>query len=491
MKREFLLNIIFLLAVNLLIKPFYIFGIDREVQNLAGREAYGLYFAFFNFTLLFQIASDLGTQNFSNRFTSQNPLLAVKYFPTLLALRGVLGIAYVCIIAVVSAILYPPEHYELLGWIALNQLLTGFILFLRAHIAGLALYRTDSLISVVDKCLMILLCSILLWATPFREHFRIEWFIWCQTTTLSLTALVALLIVLRRTGRLRLHFHFARWKYFLRKSLPFALVILLMTLYSRIDAVMLERLIPDGPYQAGIYASAYRLLDASNMIGYLFATLLLPMFARLLRARERQGASLDLVHLSFKLLISMALTAAVAVICYRVEIMTLLYRGDPQAAGDVMGVLMASFVAMCTINIYGTLLTAHGDLKRMNQIFALSIVLNIGLNGFLIPRYQAFGAAWATCFTQFFVAIQQWWLAHRLLKLPIPYGNLFRLLVFSLALLLLAALIRHMDDLFWTIRFLFTIAAGAILSLLTGLWSWRGILSLAGIDNDKAEKNRL
>ena len=33
MNREFLLNILFLVLINLLIKPFFIFGIDLTVQN--------------------------------------------------------------------------------------------------------------------------------------------------------------------------------------------------------------------------------------------------------------------------------------------------------------------------------------------------------------------------------------------------------------------------------------------------------------------------
>ncbi|MDV7402501.1 hypothetical protein RZS08_64360, partial [Arthrospira platensis SPKY1] len=52
-----------------------------------------------------------------------------------------------------------------------------------------------------------------------------------------------------------------------------------MTAYNKIDGVFLGILMDDNGYQAGVYASAYRFYDAANMIGYLFAALLLPMFA--------------------------------------------------------------------------------------------------------------------------------------------------------------------------------------------------------------------
>jgi O-antigen/teichoic acid export membrane protein len=52
-----------------------------------------------------------------------------------------------------------------------------------------------------------------------------------------------------------------------------------MTSYNKLDGVMLGSMLDDNYYQAGVYASAYRFYDAANMVGYLFAALLLPMFA--------------------------------------------------------------------------------------------------------------------------------------------------------------------------------------------------------------------
>jgi len=43
LKREFLINISFLILINILIKPVYIFFIDARVQDTLGSEKYGLY----------------------------------------------------------------------------------------------------------------------------------------------------------------------------------------------------------------------------------------------------------------------------------------------------------------------------------------------------------------------------------------------------------------------------------------------------------------
>ena len=52
MNREFLINALFLVLVNLLIKPFYVFGIERVIQDRVGAETYGLYATLFSFSSL-------------------------------------------------------------------------------------------------------------------------------------------------------------------------------------------------------------------------------------------------------------------------------------------------------------------------------------------------------------------------------------------------------------------------------------------------------
>ena len=67
MNSRFLKNIIFLLFINLLVKPFWILGVDRTVQNLVGDANYGTYLAIFNFSYLFYIILDIGLTNFNSK----------------------------------------------------------------------------------------------------------------------------------------------------------------------------------------------------------------------------------------------------------------------------------------------------------------------------------------------------------------------------------------------------------------------------------------
>lgn len=476
MKREFLLNILFLLSINLLIKPFYIFGIDRTVQNTVPTGDYGLYFALFNFTYLLQIINDFGIQNFNNRNIAQHQQLLDKYFPNILILKGLLGVVYLLVVfafAVVSG--YESRFFPLIGVIALNQMLLSLTLFLRSNISGLARYRIDSLVSVTDKLLLILICGVLLWVEPFKNHFRIEWFVYAQTASLGLTALVAFFIVKSHLKGLRFRFKLGFLWLILRDSYPYALVIFLMTAYTRIDGVMLERMLPDGKIEADIYASAYRLLDASNMIGFLFAGLLLPMFAKMIKEKQELGS---LVRFSLQFIWAGAIVLTTATYWFQEEIMVLLYKDGSAYSGRILGLLMISFIAIGGSYIYGTLLTANGSLMKMNRIFIIGVVLNVALNLWLIPAQKAWGAALATCSTQFFVFLAQVWLAQKELRLKRDLSLVGRILLYTLGCNVIAFGLISVSGIDWLVKFLLCICLGGGMAFLLKLLDLKSLSEL-------------
>ncbi|MFP4063896.1 MAG: oligosaccharide flippase family protein [Bacteroidales bacterium] len=441
MQGKFVKNLTFLLVLNLLVKPFWILGIDRSVQNTVGAEEYGFYFAVFNLSFLFNILLDFGITNFNNRNIAQNNQLLSKHLSNLLVMKLLLFVVYLVItFATALFIQYSQEQIQLLYFLAFNQFLLSFILYLRSNLGGLHLFRTDSLISVLDRTLMIVICAILLWGNVVNE-FHIEYYVYAQTAGYLLTSATALWLVLRRTEKkwLRLNWNFPFLLAIVRQSFPFAILVLLMTFYNRIDSVMLERLLDDGARYSGIYASAYRLLDAANMIAYLFAVLLLPIFARMIKQNQRVE---QLIRLSYTLITVPAIIVAVAAFFYSGEIMQFLYpvhAAETEAAflyrieesARVFAILMACFLATSTTYIFGTLLTANGSLRHMNLIAFGGMLLNIGLNFLMIPVYQATGSAIASLFTQVLVALLQVWVVQRLFDLDINYSFLSRVLIYA------------------------------------------------------------
>ena len=61
-----------LIILNVIIKPLWIFGIDRQVQNAVSTEAYGTYFSLLNFSIVFSFLLDWGLTAFFNRQLAAN-----------------------------------------------------------------------------------------------------------------------------------------------------------------------------------------------------------------------------------------------------------------------------------------------------------------------------------------------------------------------------------------------------------------------------------
>lgn len=476
MNREFLVNIIFLVVINLLIKPFYIFGIDRTIQNVVADGDYGMYFTLFSFTYLFQIINDFGIQNFNNRNIAQSRHLIDKYFPNILVLKTLMALVFLVTVFAVGTLLKFDEVWnKLLFLVALNWILTSFLLYLRSNVSGLGLYRVDSILSVLDKLLLIIICGVLLWSPLTGGLFKIEWFALAQTFSLGATGMVAFAIVYKKLKWFKWSFKPVFWLLIFKQSYPYALIIFLMTAYTRLDGVMIERMLPDGRFEADIYASAYRLLDAANMFGYLFASLLLPMFSRLLK---EQKSIQELTRTGFSLIWTGAVTLAVSVWFFREEIMHLLYDNVTAESGPVLGYLIISFIAVSGGYIFGTLLTANGNLKGMNIIFVFGLVLNFTLNWFFIPEYFAEGAAVATCITQFFVFILQLVLAAKLLNLSFPRRELWALAGFTIAFMLLASVVESYIPGNWVVKFLLCASIGMVLAFLFRVLNMRHFVEL-------------
>jgi O-antigen/teichoic acid export membrane protein len=332
---------------------------------------------------------------------------------------------------------------------------------------------------------MILICGVLLWGHVTVGAFKIEWFVYSQTAAYLATVGIALLIVMRKAKFSRLKWNKPFFLMIIKKSFPFAILGLLMAFYNRIDSVMVERILPGntGEYQAGLYASAYRLLDASNMIAYLFSVLLLPLFARMLKFKESVE---KLARLSFTLLFVLSVISAMGSFFYSEQFMTMLYPQHIEESAavfasrisqtsEIFGLLMFGFIPISSVYVFGTLLTANGNLKQLNIIAGCGMLLNISLNFLLIPWFQAIGSAYASLTTQLITAGLQIVLVVHLFKFKLNIGYLVRVGLFLAATLTFSAL-SCMLPYSWMINMMLMVLCSLIFAASVGLLSVKSLI---------------
>jgi O-antigen/teichoic acid export membrane protein len=436
-ERSFYSNLFFSLGLNLLVKPISIFAIDAAVQNIVGQQ-YGIYFAFFNFSLIISIVFDFGVNNYSTRLSAQNLPEAKKIFSTILGLRFLLMLGYLAGIGLLKVfITLSWTEYRLILLLGLNQFLIANISFFRSYFAGLQRFRIDAFLSVLDRLLLIISVGYIIYVYP--DGFKlidIESYSIYQFMCYALSFIVA--------GSLAIYFIKPKLEWprlsellpVVKKSLPFALLIVLMTLYTRIDALLLLHFsVDNGQQEAAYYAQAYRLIDALYMFAMVFAGLLFPMFAKMLK--ENPKAIGFLVSQASKLLLGSSLAFIVFSLLRGGLLIDLIYSATSVESGSILFLLSIAFFGMASNLIYGSLLTANGSLKVLNIISFIGFLVNISLNLIFIPKVLNGGAviaAGVAALTQILVSLVQAIYCKRLFGLPLIDRHFYRypLLIFAL-----------------------------------------------------------
>ncbi|MBI3510721.1 MAG: oligosaccharide flippase family protein [Bacteroidetes bacterium] len=521
MQKKFFTNLIILLFLNILIKPFWILVIEPHVQNEVGNAAYGEYFALFNFSFLLNILLDFGITNFNNKNIAQNNHLLTKHFSGLFMLKLMLAVIYIIATIIIGFVIrYDVRLTKLLLILGFNQFLISLVLYLRSNLQALHLFKTDAVISVLDRILMIGIVSMMLWTNIFPGRMDVMDFVYAQTAGYFLTSVIAFFAVIRKTKAFRLKWDLPFSLMILKKSFPFAILVLLMTFYNRIDSVMLERMLPSGdkakveqlkilrdpslkadtvqkqkrlalekelehtgPEQAGYYAKGFRLLDATNMIAYLFSVLLLPMFSRMIKFREPVE---QLVKLSFTLLITVAVIVSVGCTFYRNEILEMLYGKDYMGSvAMIFPLLMNCFIAISTTYIFGSLLTANGNMRELNIMAFSGMIINVTLNFLFIKifKFEALGTAISSLSTQTLTALAQVLIVQTKFRFRINYRLLTTLFVYLAGVFAIANFChdfssKHARGHGWLLEFVVMVGASLAWSFAIRLISLKGLFRI-------------
>ena len=474
-KKKFIFDLAILLVLNLLIKPFWTIIIEPKVQGRIGNESYGEYFVVFNFSLLLSIFLDFGLTNFNNRNIAQHRHLLSKHLSKMLTLKFALGIFYTIVSFLIGHFILQFQ-LKLLMIMCFNSFLLSFILFLRSNLQALHLFRVDSVVSVLDRLIMIAILLAFL-TNLFGVEVSLDSFVYAQTIGYFLTAVIAFLIVVNKTHTFSLNWDWRFNRLILKKSVPFAVLYLLMAFYNRLDSVMIEKLLPgkEGLVQSAIYAKGFRLLDAANQIAYLFSVQLLPLFSRMLKHKENVE---NVVKLSFTLLLTPALIVSISTIFYAEHFFDKIYTGETTGF-QILAILMNCFTAISLSYIFGTLLTASGNLKKQNYVAVGGILINVILNLILIPKYFALGSAISSLVTQLSTGLLQVYICYKVFHFHVNKRLLTSLALFIAGLFFINYFTL---DLFgrqgnaWMLNFTVMLIFSGLLAFVTGMVNPKSVL---------------
>jgi len=402
-QRKFLGNLFLLQALNWLVKPVWIFWIDRLAQVKLGDHWYGKYYVIFSFALLFNILLDFGLNSFLTSNIAKTGSIGIA--KKVIRFRLMLAVLFILLVLVIG--LQQKLDPDILGLVILNQVLAGFLLLVRSILQGRHLFRTDSIISVTDRLIAILLCSFFIYSQNFSARTGVFIFLIVQTAGYIGALIPASIAAFRNTKTSVGNAISPGYQALIKQAGWFAVLAFAMSVFTRIDALMIRNFSKGGYVEAGIYAQSFRLLDAALIFSSLISTLLLPVFSKMIVAKENTHT---MVWLNIRIIWFVALPAALAAYYFGAEILQFLYRKtykdsvELYYSASIFFPVMFSFLVMGTVHVFGTWLTAAHRVKWLAFIAFFCILFNVAFNYYFIPQYGALAAAWSCFFTQLLFA---------------------------------------------------------------------------------------
>jgi O-antigen/teichoic acid export membrane protein len=163
----------------------------------------------------------------------------------------------------------------------------------------------------------------------------------------------------------------------------------------------------------------------------------------------------------------------IALVSYSKEFMGLLYNNNVNESSLILQLLLIGYLGICISYVYGTLLTAAGNLKILNRTALAGLVINIILNLLLIPRFEAIGTAATSMFTQLVMGFIQMYLSFKFFSIKFSFSIFLKYCLLISILLAFTILFKFFHQ-----NWIISICSIPLISIITGF-----VLKLVRLEN--------
>jgi O-antigen/teichoic acid export membrane protein len=237
-------------------------------------------------------------------------------------------------------------------------------------------------------------------------------------------------------------------RHLIGNSIPFIVSGTLGVIYYRIDTVLLSLMTTTAV--VGWYGAGYRLFDTLFFLpNIIINAVMFPVFSKLLADSRSQSTLKMAIEKSMNLLVICAVPIATLFIIAAPNIITFLYH-RPDFANTIPVIqALAPGIIFIYINalLLNIIITTRGE-KRIPLMSVIALIFNLGLNLYLIPRYQQTGAAAVTSLTELLLLCISLFLVPKHLLPKESLKVIIKVLVAALAMSLGVLLMRSQSILF-------------------------------------------
>jgi O-antigen/teichoic acid export membrane protein len=376
------------------------------IARYLGDRDFGHYSLAYFFAGLLTVFSDFGLNTVLIRDVSRDHRLLGRYVGNIFFLKILFSLA---LLILSPGVLYLLGYSrELVCMILLSQLyLQGnhFLDFFIAITNGLEKMEYELLMKGLYKVLVVAIPIFFLWMGVGLWGLLIA-----LVGAYGISCLVCGVIVWKRFTPLVLRYEKDFWKQLLRSAWPIGISGLFMTVYVKIDLVMLS-LFGVSPSEIGWYSIPVKIVEIFSLFPMLVMAGLFPIFS-VLTSEDRQVLKQNYQRaLIYLAIISIPLALAT----HFSSDSWLVFFFGPSFANSVPSLKILIWVVPFIFLNYvliNTLIALNQE-RMITWGSGLAVVFNIGINCLVLPLYGYLGASWTTVITEVLLSMGFFWFLQR------------------------------------------------------------------------------
>lgn len=369
------------------------------VARIMMPEATGKYFLAISLTVIFTVVADMGITPVVIREVAKDPSQAAKHLSHALGIKlPLLVLASFGAVMAGRVLGYGADLQFLIALACVVLSLDALHLLFYGVLRGFQQLRYESLGVFSGQLVTGIVGGLVLWKTPSLSLLIVALIAGSLTNVL-----MAGFHVVKRLGARTLMPTFDRvaCRGLLIAAFPFALAALFVKMYSYVDSILISKFLD--ATAVGIYALAYKFTYAFQFLPLAFTAALYPGMSAVV---GKDAEALERIFLKGVWYMGILSTPIVLGLWAVAPEVVRLAGNDYASAAVVLQLLVFVLIPIFLDFPVGSLLNASGRQSTKTAIMGVTMVINVLLNFYLIPRLGIQGAAYAAlaCFVFMFVA---------------------------------------------------------------------------------------
>ncbi len=374
-------------------QPLLSFFLVITIARVLKASGLGAYSFILSFLLIFQVISSLGLGNLIAREVAKDTLLAAKYYSNSSVIGIVLAVILQIVMVLIAHILALDNQIVTAMYIVSFTLLASALIgCFEGILTGLEKIHFIAYNQIIENVLKVSL-SILLLLSGYGLKSLMIVILAMRYLALSLI----FIFVIKHITNFRFEVDYTFCKTLIDKAKTFALIMIFVTIYWKLDLIMLTKM--KGSEAAGIYSAAYRILQLVMILPRSFVTSIFPVISNFFESAY--PSFVNVCEKAIRYMFLFTIPVATGITLLSKPIILNIYGIEFSNSMPILSILIWTLIPYGVTLIFAYALVASNNQKVDLRVNGISLLSNGILNFILIPRFSFLGAAIATLLSIF------------------------------------------------------------------------------------------